>query len=300
MLERILAREGTEPSATSQRHLTEDPAHRLKIAAERYSEAVTTFAVTPGGVEVGGGRPLPWLAPLPVLDGAIGDYLTQRHALVVEAAATITSANLAPGQWSRQLKADAPELARELAVWRAATGASTDPSPTGPADCPAPDYRHDLTARVAAVIGEQPVDKWAPLLAAIEPRLLTSRSWVALAADLERAAAAGFDVAATLPALITDKPLPDSHIARAVSFRLAEACPAALEQRRRVEPAVPNSAADVAARTEHHRQALRAARALHVPAAGQPREHIPWISESAAGPVTPTPTPTPAPGRRAR
>ena len=296
MLERILAREGTEPSATSQRHLAEDPAHRLQVAAERYSEAVTILVAKHGGAEPGGGRPLPWLAALPVLDGVIGEYLTQRHALVVDTAALLTSADLAPGQWSRQLKDDAPELARELAVWRAATGASTDPSPTGPAQCPAPDYRRDLTARVSAVTGEQPVDKWAPLVAAIEPRLLTSRSWVALAADLERASAAGFDVAAELPALITERPLPDSHIARAVSFRLAVACPAALEPRRPSAQVAPDSPADVAARAERNRQALRAAQSLQVPTPGQPREYVPRMGEPTSNPAPPTPTP----GRRAR
>jgi len=292
MLERILAREATRPSATSQRHQTEDPAHRLRIAAERYSEAVATCSTEPGG----GARPLPWLSPMPDVDGELGDYLAQRHALVVDTAARLTSEDLAFGMWSRQLKDDKPELARELAVWRAAAGCATDPSPTGPADCCAPDYRRELNARVTAVIGQQPVDKWAPVVTAIEPRLVASRGWVGLAADLDRAARSGFDVAAELPVLINQRPLPDSHVAQAVSFRLAAACPAAVEPRRPSEYPVSSKVTKSGdTRAERNRQAVRAARAL-----GGPARHAQEVKKPTPEPVPRPFAPTPTRGGPAR
>ena len=114
-----------------------------------------------------------------------------------------------------------PEL---LAAWcEAATGAR----------------RHAIAAeilRVAAEIESEPVGRdnepadpaWEAVAQRIDPRLLDGPDWWPLSAALTRAAAAGYDVPARLPALAAVAPLPDRHPARELHWRLLDDCPAAL------------------------------------------------------------------------
>lgn len=62
----------------------------------------------------------------------------------------------------------------------------------------------------------------------IDARLVAGPEWPPLAAALVRAAAAGYDVAARLPALAAAGPLPSRHPARELHWRLLDDCPAAL------------------------------------------------------------------------
>ncbi|RBY81532.1 hypothetical protein [Blastococcus sp. TF02A-26] len=69
---------------------------------------------------------------------------------------------------------------------------------------------------------------WRQLLARIDPRLVSGPDWLPLAAALARAEAAGYDVAARLPALAAAAPLPARHPARELHWRLLDDCAAAL------------------------------------------------------------------------
>ncbi len=72
---------------------------------------------------------------------------------------------------------------------------------------------------------------WEVLAARMEPRLVRSPDWPRLAAALDRAAAAGYDVTRQLPTLARAAPLPDRHPARELHWRLLEDCPAAVPRR---------------------------------------------------------------------
>ena len=72
---------------------------------------------------------------------------------------------------------------------------------------------------------------WRQLVARIDARLVRGPDWLPLAAALARAAAAGYDVAARLPALAAAAPLPARHPARELHWRLLDDCAAALPAR---------------------------------------------------------------------
>lgn len=225
VLEQVLARGSERQSATSQHELDVDPAHRLRHAAERYREAVTVAGsenrVAPG--------PLPWLPGLPLTDDdTLADYLSQRHALVAGLAEEITADHLPNEQWASKLRSAYPDVAREVAVWRAASGCpGSAPEPCGPPDNEAPAYRRELAARVQDAIGAMtlPADRWKSLVEDIDPRIAADSSWPWLASAIEDAARTGYDVERRLPPLIGMAPLPDQHPARAVTYRLADDCP---------------------------------------------------------------------------
>jgi hypothetical protein len=65
----------------------------------------------------------------------------------------------------------------------------------------------------------------------IDPRLVQGPDWPPLAAALDRAAAAGYDVVHRLPVLAAAAPLPDRHPARELHWRLLDDWPAALPPR---------------------------------------------------------------------
>jgi hypothetical protein len=65
---------------------------------------------------------------------------------------------------------------------------------------------------------------WATLADLIHPGLTADPDWPALAAALNRAAAAGYDAAAMLPGLAAD-PLPERDPGRELHHRLVVACP---------------------------------------------------------------------------
>ena len=149
ILDRILARESSHRSATTQHDLDTDVGRQLRQAVERYREAVKTAPGTPAS----GTGPLPWLEAAPIVDDDVWtDYLAARSALVSDLAARIDGHDLPMHAWSSELYRAAPELAAEVAIWRAASGCTSDPTPCGPADCEAPTYRRDLAARVGAVV----------------------------------------------------------------------------------------------------------------------------------------------------
>ncbi|MGY1631892.1 hypothetical protein ACI784_09335 [Geodermatophilus sp. SYSU D01186] len=106
-------------------------------------------------------------------------------------------------------------------------------------DAPTPEERHTVAARILRIAtelesepddGDQPAapPAWEPVAERIDPRLRHGPDWPPLAAALDRAAAAGYDVAGRLPALATAAPLPYRHPARELHWRLLDDCPAAL------------------------------------------------------------------------
>ena len=99
--------------------------------------------------------------------------------------------------------------------------------------------RHAIAAeilRTAAELESEPVTQdsdpvdppWEAVAQRIDPRLVHGPDWWPLSAALSRAAIAGYDVPARLPALSAAPSLPDRHPARELHWRLLHDCPAAL------------------------------------------------------------------------
>ncbi|SFP63382.1 hypothetical protein SAMN05660464_3778 [Geodermatophilus dictyosporus] len=109
-------------------------------------------------------------------------------------------------------------------------------------DATSGEERRAVAARILQIAGglesepdgdREPAGRaWEVLAARIDPRLVCGPDWPPLAAALDRAAAAGYDVAGRLPALAAVAPLPDRHPARELHWRLLDDCPAATPRRR--------------------------------------------------------------------
>ena len=253
ILDRVLARESSHRSATTQRDLDTDVARQLRQAVERYCEAVKTAPGTPSS----GPGPLTWLEAVPIVDDdAWADYLAARSSLVCDLAARIDGHDLPMHAWSSELYRAAPELAAEVAIWRAASACTSDPTPCGPADCVAPAYRSDLAARVGAAVHVEllPADRWRAFAETLDPRLCDDAQWPWLARAIDDAARAGYDVENRLPKLVHGQPLPVEHAARSLTYRLADDCPESVPR----TPAPPDAGHDTRTRRD-----VEAAQQLH-------------------------------------
>lgn len=238
-LERILATEGAKRSATTQRRLDADPIARLRDAAIRYRSAVEPMG-TPPADQAG---PLPWLPALPAVgDPSMATYLSRRFDLVRDLAAELPVVEALPDtRWAGALQAKDAALARQLAVWRATNG--VDRSEFRPCGSPADgdDYRQHLDAHVHAAVGSliSHDDRWRQLVDPLVPGIADDAGWPMLARALSRASDAGYDVPSRLPDLISRRPLPPVHAARALYYRFLDDCPDALEPERLTDRYTP-------------------------------------------------------------
>jgi len=86
---------------------------------------------------------------------------------------------------------------------------------------PAPERDADLVEQWAA-------DVWVDVGRSIDPKLVAGADWSGLAAALDRASRAGYDVQQHLPRVAARSPLPDVRPARALHYRLVDECAAAI------------------------------------------------------------------------
>jgi hypothetical protein len=108
-------------------------------------------------------------------------------------------------------------------------------------DAPTPGQRRAVAVRILQIASElesgpaddptAPRRTWEGLAEPIHPHLVSGADWAPLAAALDRASAAGYDVTRRLPALAAGAALPDRHPARELHWRLLEDCPTALPTR---------------------------------------------------------------------
>ena len=124
--------------------------------------------------------------------------------------------------------ADTPALLRDALTQRplpdelpAAALLSRLPAPSA-LDHPAPGRRPEQAPAPA-----RPADRWHELGHQVDPRLVTGPDWPALAAAMDRAHRAGYDLETHLPRLAAQHPLPDEQPARTLQNRLTDHCPAA-------------------------------------------------------------------------
>ena len=88
----------------------------------------------------------------------------------------------------------------------------------------------------APVVGETAAQRWAAVCDSLDARIAADPHWPALAAQLERAANTGTDVAAVLAQVTTGNALPDDHPARSLAYRVADVVPDLRSPARRRPP----------------------------------------------------------------
>jgi hypothetical protein len=129
ILDRIIDRDGSAVSATTQLAQASHPATRLHEAARRYTDAVEAATQRLLGrdpqdaLEVTGPGPLPWVPGIPAAVGTHAgwsEYLSARAEQVTRLVEEVGAGDL-PSSVVRKHGALTPELRTRVAVWRAAT-----------------------------------------------------------------------------------------------------------------------------------------------------------------------------------
>lgn len=226
----LIAADGRDPIAT----LTE-AANIGELFSAHDPAAVIDWRIDPTGGHSAGIGPLRWLPATPTLlanDPAWENCLTGRAALVVELAEQIRETvthqwtpATAPA-WAKPVLAANPELAAEIAVFRAAHNVvPEDTTLLGP-----PQYavrartiQKLLENRAQAVVRTQNPRsrRFEQLIDSIDPRIRADGYWPQLAAQLAQAATSRPDLPALVRAAATERPLPDELPAAALWWRLA-------------------------------------------------------------------------------
>ncbi|MGW4368052.1 MobF family relaxase [Nocardia takedensis] len=214
-----------------------DPADALRaVIAERELDtaadpaAVLDWRLTPSGAHPTGTGPLPWTPAIPAGLDTSTTQVDARARILDELATQIRAATaqwtpLSAPVWARPLLGADSVLLADLAIWRAGLHiADTDIRPTGPRRYPVRERDHQdlLDDRVAAALGDpaRPVNRWAPTVRDIEPRILDDPYWPAIAERIDLAARAGIDIAERIQTAADIRPLPDEMPAAALWARL--------------------------------------------------------------------------------
>jgi DNA primase catalytic core len=79
------------------------------------------------------------------------------------------------------------------------------------------------TAAAGTSVPVPPAQQWAALAESVHAGLSSDPYWPALARTINQAATGGIDIDALLPGLVADTPLPATHPARSLDFRLIDA-----------------------------------------------------------------------------
>lgn len=226
VLEGILARDGAAVSATSTQARATSPAAQLQDAAARYADAValatSQVRANPDHAEPG---PLPWLAGIPsdvVSHSAWGPYLAARFRRVSSLAVEVAADPVLPEWTAKYDDVLTPELRRELAVWRAATGVPADERTLAgpvPHDDREAAYHRNLTGRINARYGEA-VKVWADRIVEYVGRRDDQTG--ELAKYLDQLARKGIDAERMLDLAAGRKPLPVDHPTAALGYRVKD------------------------------------------------------------------------------
>lgn len=227
----LVAANGRDPVAT----LTEAAAAGELFSAHDPA-AVIDWRIDPTGGHSAGIGPLRWLPATPALlanDPKWATCLGGRAALVTELADQIRDTvtrewtpTTAPA-WAKPVLAANPQLAAEIAVFRAAHDVAVDDTRLlGPPQYAvrARSIQTLLENRAQALVrARNPhTRRFEQLIDAIDPRIRADGHWPQLAAHLAQAAASRPDLPALLRAAATERPLPDELPAAALWWRLAD------------------------------------------------------------------------------
>ena len=171
-------------------------------------------------------------------DGLSRKHLSERTVPVARNIAKVASDHVAPaGGGDVPTGLTATEVRATGRPYAASPGpAATAPGGAGrlfPKQLPCPS-RSPGPSRLGSTLGDElmveqwAADVWVDVGRSIDPRLIVGADWSGLAAALDRASRAGYDVQQHLPRLAARSPLPEVRPARALHYRLVEECEAAI------------------------------------------------------------------------
>ena len=153
---------------------------------------------------------------------AWGPYLAARSRRVSSLAAEVAADPVLPEWTAKYDDVLTPELRRELAVWRAATGVPADERTLAgpvPHDDREAAYHRNLTSRINARYGEA-VKTWADRIVEYVGR--RDEQTGELAKYLDQLARKGIDAERVLDLAAARKPLPVDHPTAALAFRVKD------------------------------------------------------------------------------
>ncbi|HET7385864.1 MAG TPA: MobF family relaxase [Nocardioidaceae bacterium] len=232
-LDRIIARDGTATSATTQVAHTTSPATLLHEAAGRYADAVTGVtqrilgADADDALEAAGTGPLPWLPGIPAALRSHPDwsnYLDARAQRIRTLADTVRRDPQLPPSLRRFDEVLTDQLRAAAAVWRAANGVPDDDRGLlGPRtnDLAADRYARHLQRQVDARYPES-VRRWEAKIAQTigDPNHRDDHT-LDLARELDRIQASGLNATQILRRAATlRRPLPDDRRVEALAYRI--------------------------------------------------------------------------------
>ncbi len=243
----------------------------------------TVFAIRSAAEAIGALPPEHWLAHIDYLSTLVDALPGEVHLEVLDAGHAWTQDP--HGKTRHHLAARTPHT--DPPRLPATTRASAAGTPVG----------QDGTERTASPppSPEQVLEDWAAAVwidvgRSIDPRLVAGADWTGLAAALDRAHHAGYDVHQHLPRLVAQEPLPPDRPARALHYRLVGECEAAITPMTPQAKQNDDRAREAAGRTRLQRDNERAdnqrppaLRPINLPAGPRPR--------------APQPPPAPAPER---
>ncbi len=189
------------------------------------------------------------------------------------------------GQTRRQLATRTPRP-----VVEATRSTQQTPAPPSRNRNPEPSAPEGARPTAEQVLEDWAATVWLDIGRSIDPRLVAGADWSGLAAALDRAQHAGYDVHQHLPRLAAQQPLPPDRPARALHYRLVQECEAA------ITPMTPQAKQD----DDRAREATGHIRLQRDnEQADNRRRPAPRPTNVPAGPhpVTPEPPSEPAPGR---
>ncbi|MFQ6331606.1 MobF family relaxase (plasmid) [Nocardia sp. CWNU-33] len=194
--------------------------------------AVLDWRLDPSGTHSTGSGPLPWASGIPrglrtELDST---QLSARARMVADLAEQIRTdvqswTPVSAPHWARPLIGSDPRLLGDLAVWRSSMHIDDrDLRPTGPPRYTVTEREHQdlLDNRVTQALGNLhfPANKWSPLIARLEARVLADPLWPTVADKIEVANRSGINIEPLLIHAAAIRPLPDDMPAAALWSRL--------------------------------------------------------------------------------
>lgn len=211
----------------------QEAAGRRELGTAADMAAVLDWRLDTAGEHSLGIGPLRWLPSIPEQMAAInqwGPYLANRDALITELANDIRAqvASWTPSTapaWSKPILSANPQLAAEIAVFRAAHNVETeDTRLLGAPQYAARPRKIQLLLEKHAVeaIAQHNPDtrRWERLIDHIDPRIRTDAYWPQLAVRLAQVAPSRPDLATLITTAAEAGPLPDELPAAALWYRL--------------------------------------------------------------------------------
>ncbi|WP_147095093.1 AAA family ATPase, partial [Nocardioides psychrotolerans] len=240
LLEGVLARDGSAVSATTTRSAAASLEAQLQEAVTRYADALTLAATrTRVDLDEAPVGPLPWLVGIPsdlAEHPAWGPYLAARARRMSTLATEVQerASTTLPAWTSRYDDVLTPDLRRDLAVWRAATGikphdrAIAGPPPTDDRESA---YHRRLTRTINARYGEA-IKVWEERIVEYVGR--RDEQTFELAKQLDTLKRRGVDAEQVLDLAAARKPLPVDCPTAALAYRVKD-----LTTPKRKHPAFP-------------------------------------------------------------